>query len=303
MKNKINILLVGAVTFVWASIFWLGDNNLWQAERSASLELYKPWVYRQLVPMLARLLESIGIRIDLAIVLIVTASGIGLYLALRSLVNHYYPDNDALVVCSVFAGLLMFGYARLQYDLTTAWLWTLALLYIAKEETYNYLMLFPLICLNRETAFLLIIIYTIHKPHDISETAYQIGVYALVAVALRVMFADNGGVESWVEPLQNIQRFINHPVQTLLHIATAGVMLWIAAKGWQQKPAFLRLAFLVLAPALTAAYIIAGQSFEVRVFWELFPVVVLLALPTITDRIQWLNPSISTITKIKATGS
>jgi hypothetical protein len=291
LRKYLSAAAVGAVVFVWSSIYWLGPANLWQVEKLVSLDLPKPWVYRQLTPMLARLLSLTGLRIDLALVLIVTISGIGFYLALRELIHLYYGQaSEIIIVASVFAGLLMFGYDRLPYDLTTAFLFSLALVYIAKGQTENYMMLFPLVCLNRETAFLLILLYAVYKPHNVTEISYQVGVYALVMIVLRAIFADNGGVGYWIEPMRNIQRFINHPIQTLIHLTVMSAILFMVFKGWKEKPYFLRLAFMIFAPVLTGMYLIFGQAFEVRTLWEVYPVTVALCYPKVIkwiERIKW----------------
>jgi len=299
MKKIINSLFVAIVTFAYASVYWLGARNMQDAESMTSLGYYKPYVYRQLVPMLARALESIGIRIDLAVVLIVTLSGVGFYLALRSLVALYHPmtnTTEIIVLLSVFAGMLLFGDFRMPYDLMTAALFTLAFLFIARGETRNYLLLFPFICLNRETAILLPIVYVafayVWKRGNLKQNSivfvYSLGVYLLITLALRLYFAGNPGLSAWVEPWLNIQRFINHPAKSLLHLSGTIILLYLIANDWMQKPALLRIAFIFMFPILTGIYFIAGQSFEVRVYFELYPVIVLLALPVILEWITWL---------------
>lgn len=188
MKTLINSLFVALVTFAYASVYWLGSRGsigiMQDAGSLTSASYYKPFVYRALVPWLARLVASLGVRVDLALVLIVTASGVGFYLALRAI------------------------------------------------------------------------------------------------------FADNPGAPAWVEPGLNLLRFYNHPARTLLHLAGTEVVLWMVAKDWTQKPALLRTAFIVMAPILTAFYLVLGQAFELRVFFEIYPVIVLLVVPARMSRIH-----------------
>lgn len=295
VKILINSVFVAIVTAVYAGVYWLGSHGsigiMQDAGSLVSAGYYKPYVYRQLVPMLTRLLASLGIRIDIALVLIVTASGVLFYLALRSLIAYYHPMDNALEIItlfSVFAGMLLFGDFRMPYDLTTAALFTLAFVFITKGQTINYLILFPFACLNRETAFLLIVVYFISHIYIQNSTIIyleilQCGVYILVTVGLRVIFADNPGTSAWVEPWLNLLRFYNHPARTLLHLAGTGVVLWMVAKGWTYKPMLFRTAFIVMAPILTAFYLVLGQAFEVRAYWELYPVLAGLMIPTIRD--------------------
>lgn len=113
--------------------------------------------------------------------------------------------------------------------------------------------------------------------------AYQLGVYAIIMLLLHIRFAANPGMDAWLEPGKNIVRFISDPLRTLLHLAGAGGILYLVTRDWQSKPMLMRVAFLVLAPALTVVYLVAGQSFEVRVLWEMYPIVVVLSYDSVIE--------------------
>ena len=284
MKLYINSLFVGLVSFVWASIYWLGDANMWQVEKLTSLDLPKPWVYRQLVPELARLLSLTGLRIDYALALVVTLSGVAFYLSLRKLYFYYYPESskgEIYVVGSVFVGMLVFGYNRLPYDLTTAFLMMLGLYYILTVQNWKYLIVFVFACLNRETSFLLILVYVVvlyYRKYGSYwwVTACQIYIYGLITYCLRLIFQYNPGSSLWVEPWQNLVRYANHPLQTIIYAMVLAVVLLRVFRNWNSKFYSLRLAFVVIAPILFVMFMVCGQAFEVRVFWEVYPLVVLL---------------------------
>lgn len=288
MKFYLNSLFVGLVSFLYGSVYWLGSSNLWQVQKIISLDLNRPWVYRQLVPFLTRILALTGMRIDWALVLIVTLSGVGFYLALRKLwftLSRYDERDEIYPVLIVFAGLLLLGYNRLPYDLTTALLFTLAYLFIYTENKLGYLIVFTLACLNRETAFLLILFYVVislvrlQLMRDWWMTACQIYIYGLVTYCLRLVFQYNGGSTLWVEPWQNLVRFVNNPLLTLVHLSITGVILWLVFRDWKYKHVYLKLAFWIIAPILVVMYVVCGQNYEVRVFWEVIPVVGLLTIP------------------------
>ncbi len=276
--------------FEYAAIYWLGDRNLWQVELLTSLDLNKPWVYRQLVPILARTIAALGVRIDIALVLVVTAAGVGFYLALRSLAFLFYKMDDKaeiLIIFLVLLGMILFNYERLPYDLMTAWLFTLAFLYIARVDDNSLAIVFVLACLNRETAFLLIILLgvTALVRGDARKRWGLIFIltliFVLIQLALRIVFHENDGLISWIEPALNLLRFKNHPGRTLTHGSITLILLWLACRDWTRKPYYLKLAFLCLAPPLVILYLVFGQAFEIRVFWEGYPILALLMLPTL----------------------
>lgn len=294
MRKYINCVFVGIVSFLWASVYWLGDSNMWQVEKLVSLDLARPWVYRQLVSFLARAYMSVGIKADWALVLIVTLSGIGFYLALRELwftLYRYDETEEIIPVMAVFVGTLLFGYNRLPYDLTTAFLFTLAFLYIFRADKVKYLVVFTLACLNRETAFLLILFYAVlsliffigYKQlsyrYTLTMLLLQVYIYTLITYCLHLAFQYNAGSTLWVEPWQNLMRFANNLLLTLLHLSVTGVILWMVFRDWKYKSTYLKLAFWVIAPVMVLMYIVCGQNYEVRVFWEIYPVVGLLMIP------------------------
>ena len=290
-RHLINIMFITCVTYVWAAVYWLGGNEFWN-----KIENYKPFVYRQLIPILTRLL---GFREDLATVIIVTLSGIGFYIALRELIYKYYEFSkkyEVVILGFFITGLLFFSYERKPYDLPTAFLFTLALLFIAKDQIRNYMILFPFICLNKETAWLLIVFSLVFAQYMNYPKAqrnwlalYQVFIYVGIMLGLHWYFADNPGVNAWVEPVKNLLRFIHNPAQTLLHLSVTTFLLFMACKDWYWKPALFRVALLVMGPPLVFGYFIFGQAFEVRVFWEIYPVIVALSFPVMVELIERKN--------------
>jgi len=194
------------------------------------------------------------------------------------------------------SGLSLFWFERLPSDWMTACLFSLALLFLAQDKLLAYCLMFPIICLNRETAFLLTIFYLlydhdIHMGRDIAIMLYQVLVWFAVRLGLMYIFRDNGGMNAWVMPAHNFQVFLAHPWHSLLHVAIFGIILFFVFKDWNSKPAFLRTAFVVFAPLLLIMYWVFGQPFEIRVLWEIFPVTALLMLPTINFGVkyEWLR--------------
>lgn len=296
MKKYLGALIIGLFSFYYAAVYWLGDSNLWQARLLTSFDLNKPWVYRQLTPMLARLLAMVGIRVDLALVLVVTLAGVGFYFALRELIYTFYQNVygdrfEIWIVVLVLLGLCLFGYDRLPYDLMTAWLWTLALLFLARGQRFEYMMLFPLLCLNRyDTAWLMVVYYWAYYlvfgfaiRKDRINFAWQIGIWVLITIGLHWYFLGNDGIGGWLAPGLNVRRFLAHPWLSMGHYGITSLLLVMVLHEWQYKPVVIRLAFMIFAPALTVFYFVFGTAFEVRIYWELYPALAVMILPTLLE--------------------
>jgi len=278
--KHINALFIGIITFFWSYGYWIND---------VTVLMQKPFIYRQLSILSARFFMLFGMSFELASVIVMVISGVGFYLALRTLAQEFYDisQNEITVFLLVLLGMWLFIYFRKPYDLLTAWLFTLAFYYV-KTDWQKYYILFPIICLNRETAFLLILVFFVYTLREWKLvwlfTILQIVVFGLITFLLRYIFSNYPGDSVWIVPMDNLMKFIQYPWQTLLHLSIGGLLMFLVFKGWKSKPRMLRISFLVMLPILTIMYLVCGQSFETRVFWEVYPVASLLILDTIIWR-------------------
>lgn len=284
-KLILHCLVVSVVSFIWSKIYWL--NDLQFSSTLMSLDMQRPFVYRQLIPFIVRGLSQMGVRIDVALCLVVTGFGVGLYLALRKLYFHYYPQTDKgeiYVLVSLFMGMFILGQERWYYDLATAFFFTLGIYYLVHVENWKFLVVVFLSSFNRETTILLILLYGVfwlyYRKYGVNYlwwmTPCQLYVYGLITYGLHVMFQYNDGVIVLIEPMQNLQKYATHPLQTVMYILILAVILLLVFRNWNSKFFSLRLMFVVLFPILFVLYLVCGQSFEVRTFWECFSVAALL---------------------------
>ena len=272
MKIYLNSIVVAVVTFVYASSMWLGESA-----EIVSTSYQRPFVYRQLVPFLVRFLDNF-LPVDYTIILIVTLTGVGLYLALQSLAKFLGIENELGVLIVVLAGLALFSSYRKPYDLMTGLLWTLAILFIMQGEYKKFTALFVLVCFNRiDTASILLLVWAIFNFWRWEWVCANITIYILTFLGLRLLFMDNAGAEMWIEPIKNLQALFSFPM-LLLHLALSGIVLWLVFRNWERKSVLMRWVFLLLTPIFLVLYVVFGQAAEIRVFWELVPVVAVLVL-------------------------
>jgi hypothetical protein len=72
-----------------------------------------------------------------------------------------------------------------------------------------------------------------------------------------------------------------HPSQMSLRLPLLMGVTLVGLWRWHQKPIFLRDAFVVLAPALALMGVTVGWIDEIRAYYEVYPVVVLLVADTV----------------------
>ena len=173
--------------------------------------------------------------------------------------------------------MLLLGYARVHYDIPTVFFWTLALVFIVRQNHIAYMVLFPFICLNRvETIPLLIILYWLRFPNKWAYLLYQGVIFILMWYGLHTYFAGNPGDAVWTEPWENVLRFWHSPWRTLVHFLVTVVILFRIVQRADFQPLYFQRVFIVLAPLFVVLYFVCGQAFETRVFWELWPIIATL---------------------------
>src|SRR5262245_4512059 len=282
---------------------------------------YRPYAYRLLVPGLARLgtiimpssvsnaltqaFESWQGRPDewppahaadyLFVIAIMAVSLIGFAAAVRALSRTTFsapPLVHALIALAAVACLpLTFGpFSRQIYDFTTLCLFTWCLVLIAERRWTAYAVAFAFACLNKESSILLPLVFLVHvsrsdtglsKTQAMGVLAYQIAVFAIIRAALVYAFRDNPGDTVEVHLFDHNQYVLLNPGEMskrlMLLVGIAAVGVW----GWSEKPPFLRQTFATLAPALIVMGATVGMVDEIRAYYELYAVVVLMAAHTL----------------------
>lgn len=281
-----NRLAVGGIHIIavpiTAYLFWLYI-RAWVGFTAMPEFDRRPFVYRVLVPLLARLLSQTGLRLDVATFVIVGLSLAGFIAALYALYVSFGGDKTkALLIAYAAAWFLvpLMMYHRKVYDMTTVFLFALSFVFLLRGWFREYALLFPLVCLNRETAILLPLFFAVwywRRMKRLSDWlllfAYQVAAFAIIQGAIHLYYADLTGESVALRLVDNLQFFAAHLLPTALLLAV--VILLFSAAHRSEQP-FLRTAFYCMFPPLLVAYLVTGYGFEVRVFAEVYPVVVML---------------------------
>jgi len=324
-------LIVGGIVLVVMAVVVFTGEGIDAYYRSRLVDMvhgtaHRPYVFRVLVPGSARLgtlLIPLRAKLWLAdafrtwswrpdgwdpayasdylLVLVAMAlSLIGFVSAMGSLFHAVFtarPLQASLTAVMALAAVpIFFGpFSRQIYDFTTLWLFTLGLALIARARWRAFVVLFPLACLNKETAILLSLVFVIRRvrcprawPGSTFRwlLAYQLVTFLIIRTGLQYVFRNNPG--STVE-----MHLFDHNWQVLLHPSwmSKRLLLFVGAilvgvRDWKRKPTFLRDALLALAPVLLVMGLTVGQVDEIRAYYEVYPVVALLMADTIFRRLR-----------------
>lgn len=238
----------------------------------------RPYAYRALTWWVFKGLVGLGSSPTLAVIMITTTSLVGFMAALEWLGNgvgfRLKPAHIGLIVMGL--PIFMLGGTHL-YDLPTLALFTVSLAAIAHRRWRTYAILFVLASLNRETTFLLGVVYAFYVGWNYGLLAQAIA-FIIVQAGLRLALADLPGVAFEVHWDLHFLWLADRWKELMVYAVLAIVILCLAIHQFRAKPRLLRISALVVTPALVAVYFGVGYPFEFRVFLEAYPALALLAL-------------------------
>lgn len=271
---------------------WIGSYALGKEQNVVLLTTFnsdRPSVFRVLVPFLARcLIELLRIPPDYSIFIIVVLSFVGAFWALQYLETAFL-GNHTYVALFAFAGivasaiLLSAGFGKV-YDPATVFFFALSLGFLARNKLSHFYWLFPFATLNRETTFLLTFFFIIYYYRRIPFVNYikgivfQISAYILIKLVLSYIFVENPGKPMYFLDYNVLAVYIANPLLTVSITVILMLSLYYVVKNWNEKPVFLRMAFLSIFSAQVLLHFLFGYAYELRVFLESIPVIFTLYL-------------------------
>jgi hypothetical protein len=196
-----------------------------------------------------------------------------------------YDSPGAAVVAPLVATALLpyFFFDRgthYLYDFSTLLVTTLALAFLAEGRLAAYYVVFALGTLNKETVLLMTLVFALVASERLprrllfQHAVAQLAFLASVQWGLGRVFSGNpGGPIEW-HLLKNLRFMKAMPgPSSLLMLASAPILIFVRL---HDKPVLLRRA-LVILPPLVVSYLCLGIYGEIRIFYEAYPALFLLA--------------------------
>ncbi|HTW91208.1 MAG TPA: hypothetical protein VMH22_05815 [bacterium] len=202
------------------------------------------------------------------------------------------PAVDVIPVAVLFALPGMYGHASHLYDFPALCLFTLGLALIAARRRWLYLLVFVAATLNKETALMLTLVWAVSgasrlsRRHLMSGIVLQLAVWGFIRGGLWLLFRHNPGEAVALHLPSNLQVLGQHDtwfrfrtVADWLVLPTGFNVLYLlgfltSLYALRGAPRFLKDAFWVAVPIFLLT-LLFGKIDEVRVYYELLPVVVL----------------------------
>lgn len=215
---------------------------------------------------------------------------LGFPFALRSLAGSLYADGWVPFVAPLAAVLALPVFfskgTHYLYDFPSLTLFTLALSLLARRHWRAFYPVFAIGILNKETMILATLVFglafwrSMPRATLLRHLAAQSLLFLAIQAGLRRIFAGTpgGAVELHLE--KNILLIAGSSGPLAVGLLLAASFLVLLRLG--RKPAFLRRSLGIMVP-LGLSYLCFGIYGEVRVFYEAFPVLFLLAFQNVAE--------------------
>lgn len=215
---------------------------------------------------------------------------IGYIILLYKMGDYFYPQSWAMALASPVVGLIMipgFTYPTMYiYDFAVLFLSAACFYTMALQRWRGYLFCFFLATLNKETSFFIFVFFTLwylprlDTPRYIRLWSAQAAIFLAIKTALWINFIGNAGV--FLESYQDWQIGLALEGYNYRFLMVIFMMYFLLVFRWQEKPLFARYV-LWLMPMMYLAYIMYGFPNEFRVFFDLFPLLVILVTHTLVE--------------------
>lgn len=298
MKNTPTIIKSAKVVFYlllgwqFATVHWFGESKVDFDLAQIAWTYEKPAVYRQLIPLFARLLMWVtDARVDIALVGAITIAAVSAMMAIGVFLAEFQVQKLHIYELAFAVILFVFLLKDAKvYDFATIATFSLCLVLLHRQLLGWYQAVFFLACLNRETAFLLILFFIYHFWGKLECKTFfthliiQVVVFAGVRVMMFYKFFYNPGTLAQFNIFKNLREFINSPFLTIIVITIILGLFYLTITVWPKIPKFLQEVVIVFVPLLALMYIFLGRAFELRVFIEVFPALFVIIAIRINNR-------------------
>jgi len=257
-------------------------------------EILRPYVFRRFIPFSARILAfASGLDYRAALVTLIIACAVGYLISTRYLYTTFFEHDARADLFVLLSAVMLFPILNPphMYDIPTALFFTLEIALLARRRIVLYIIVFIFASLNRETAFLLPIVFSVHFVQDrkMSWKEYvlliviQVLIYGWIRYTVLSSFSRYPGDDILIRPIENLRMYLESPIQALVVLLLSGSILWMVVHQWRNVPEIIQTSFLIFTPILFLMYVISGKTFEIRVFIEVLPVLTIFLTTMISS--------------------
>ena len=224
-----------------------------------------------------------------AVMLVVMSISLFVYgVVLHKLYQKFFPENQCMAIPVAFLGILVlinFDYQLKLYDYSVVALAALCLLYLHEQKWRNYLLCFGLACINKETAFFEIVLFSLVYGTRLKEKKIrtllliQILLYIIIVGTIVYIFHMNPGANFYIRLnpfFKTLYSYFYDDVHNATHVIVLIMLCHFIARRWHDIPYILRQSLWLVLLNVGLYYLTCAHA-EYRDFIEVFPYLTLMA--------------------------
>jgi hypothetical protein len=300
------------IFYAYLSVTQIGTFEPAKLSRALEGTAERPYVYRELVPLLARGLSPL---IPPSLAGTFSSAPFPIRKTFEALSEGGYSREAAAVLVLIFVSLVGFAYAQRYflrilgmtssreqfilpllaqililpftiffgyiYDIPQVLLITVCLAFVLERRWVGYFFVLALASLNKETSVLVILVFVIFYWSRLPRTAFislflvQTAIYASIRAILLYIYRDNPGAQMLMTLKTHYEQYVVYPPSILITLVFFVPLVYLMRRGWKRKHPFLQ-AGSVMFVLLIGLFFIAGMPVEFRVLLDALPIVAIL---------------------------
>lgn len=301
-KNISDIAFSASLLIITLFVFGLyltfaAQNHFAQIEPIINGTAARPYIYRILSAVIVKNISHIlGLSYSASAIILMCLSLIGFSFTMQAFTQSFLTGKYVKIITLLAPiGLIpLLIYQRHIYDFPTLFLTTLALYLLYKQEFNAYIVVFLLASLTKETSLLLIIFFVFHfrkidKTKLVKLALIQIIVYVIVRLAIMFRFRNNSGTSIEFHFAEHITSYAQNPWLTVVLFSSIIILVIVAIRLKGSDSIFIKDALLTIGLPLLILYFISGVPFEIRIFFEIYPIVFLALVVTLVRYLEQIK--------------
>lgn len=197
------------------------------------------------------------------------------FLIITSRVANTFLNKMLLLFLTLLLMPGLFKYASYLYDPPQLFLFVSCLYFLVSNQPKRFLIIFLLLCINKETAIVLIPLFVIIFYKKMERKKFLIYfvslcvIYCLTRTVISLIFINNGG--SFLEfHLMDHNRLIIQSGWNFQDVFFVGLMIFFTVFKWKEKHCFLKTSFMYTFIPLASLAVFFGYVDEWRMYYEVY---------------------------------
>ena len=183
-----------------------------------------------------------------------------------------------------------------MYDYPNLFLFSACFLFLYQRKWTLFYVLFALTCFSKETAILLPFVFFLNRREPQFRNRFwrhffgQSAIWVIITIFLRYVFRHNPGQLVEFQLLKRNIPIVLDPASYFqfdalllprdLNLLLIALLAVLVCRNWKKKPLFMRKSLAILIPLVGLGFFF-GIIDEMRIYYEVVPIVFMLCLPTI----------------------